>query len=567
MLSCSKKNETSATVEGSFNARHFEAFNALPGRKRWIGRKLEFETTAKNIEHIIKNVQDITFDLDIQARIADIERKRREEQALREAKTALPDEAFRFPFKTEPFEHQKKAFFLSKDKPVFAYFMEMGTGKTKTVIDVAAYKYSVGQIDAVLIVAPNGVHRQWASEQIPMHLPDWVPREIYSYRPNTPNKVMKAVRELLEKRDCLRIMLMNVEAFSTENGAMYAREFLSKTKTFFVLDESTRIKTPGAKRTKNIIRVGGMAENRAILSGAPVTKGVEDLYAQLKFLDPDILGFSSFYTFRNHFCNMGGYESRQIVGYRNIPELTQRLEGHSFRVTKSECLDLPEKIYVEREVELSEDQRRIYKQLRDEFFVQLQSGQVLTAPLALTRLLRMQQVIGGFLPDENGKAVRLVKTNPRIEAVREIIDECQGKVAVWARFHEDIDWLMEDLSSYGAVKYDGRLSNKERDYNKEKFLTDDRVRVFVGQPASAGIGLNLTVANTVIYYSNTFDADSRWQSEDRFHRIGMKGSVTYIDLVAPKTIDSKIIKALRHKKNIADLVTNAKALLSDDPIV
>lgn len=570
MLDCSvhATRKGYATLKGQMTAKHFGLLNGLPGAKRWQDRVLHFETTASNLEYIVTHLyDDINFSSDIQQRIADIERKRRAEAEFLASKD-LPPEAFNFPFKTKPFDHQLKAFNLGRDKTNFAYFMEMGTGKTKTICDVAAYKFQRGEIDSMLVLAPNGIHRQWADQQIPIHLPDFVERELYVYKAGAPKKILEAIQKL-NGFDGLRIMLMNIEALSTERGTLYARAFLAKNKCFLVVDESTRIKSPSAQRTKNVKSVGTMAVARAILTGGPVTKGLEDLYSQLNFLDQDILGFSSFYTFRNHYCIMGGYEQKEIVSYRNVPELLQRLDSHSIIIKKKDCLDLPEKMYVEREVDLSEEQRTLYERLKDEFLVELDGGMI-EAPLAITRLMRLQQIISGFIGNiVEGKSVinEVPGKNPRIEAVDDILDETEHKVIIWSRFVRDVDTLYQRYKKRGALWYHGAANPEHRAAAIERFQNDPSARIFIGNPQTAGTGLNLTAANTVIYFANSFDADQRWQSEDRCHRIGQRNPVTYIDLVAPKTIDRHILRALKNKKSIAEMVSgqrNISALLSNE---
>lgn len=547
-------------LEGPMNWRVYEALRELPGQKRWAGRnQLRFELSRRNLEFLSNRIPEIDFsDAGIAERLAEL--------ASLEQELATPApvaaEASAFAFKTPPFAHQLEAFNRSKDKSVFALFMEMGTGKTKVTIDTAAYLFAQGQITAVLILAPNGVHRQWVTEQLPLHMPDWVPHTAAFKRAPYARELQSVLA--LRKAEGLRVYALNIESLQTDSGEKLALAFMKGERVLMICDESSRIKTPGALRTKRAIKLAQFATHRRILSGTPVTKGVEDLFSQLKFLNPDVLGFNSYWSFRAHFCNMGGFEGRQIVGYRNLPDLLKRLEQVSYRVMKEECLDLPEKLYVKREVEWGEGQKALYKQLVDELFVELDSGVRIEAPAAITRLIRLQQILSGHLPDETGLKHRVMEANPRIEATLELIQEAAGKVIVWARFHEDVDWLKETLAEarVSLVAYDGRTDNALRQEHIRRFMEDPECKVFLANPAAAGIGLNLTAANTVIYYSNSFDADVRWQSEDRCHRIGQHHPVTYYDLCVPGTIDTKILAALRAKKNIADLVrTGIRGLL------
>jgi SNF2 family DNA or RNA helicase len=267
-----------------------------------------------------------------------------------------------------------------------------------------------------------------------------------------------------------------------------------------VVDESSRIKTPGAKRTKMITKFAKHAKYRRIMTGTPVTKGPEDVYTQFKFLDPNILGYESFYSFRARYCVMGGFENRQIVSYQNTEELINSIEGSSYRVLKKDCLDLPSKIYQRHYVELSPKQRKVYNEMKKNFITELDS-----------------------------------------------------KVIIWARFKADLRAIQGMLGD-SAVAYHGDVTNDLREVAVQRFQNDPKIKYFIGQPQSGGIGLTLTAAHYAIYYSNSFDLETRLQSEDRCHRIGTTKNVTYIDLESPKTIDTKIIRALRDKKNLADYI-------------
>ena len=537
----------------------------MPGRRRIIAKnRLRFELSAGNLEFLATKFPEQDLANVFEARWREILAQREAEQRVCDLKH-LPPEAFQFEFKTVPYEHQKKAFWLSKDLEIFAYLMEMGTGKSKVLLDVAAYLWSTGAINGLLLLSPKGVHAQWVKEQIPNHLPDWVPREVLLYKPNTPSRVLKAINELVSIPDKLRILSMNIEALQSESGLMYAREFLGKTTAMMAIDESTRIKSPGAIRTKHCFQLAPMARYRRILTGSPITKGLEDLFAQLKFLDPDVLGYTSFYTFRNHFCIMGGFENKAIVAYKNQDELTKKLEGISFRVRKEECLDLPAKIYQTREIEMGKEQAKLYKSMKDDLIMQI-DNKLIEATQAIVQLTRLQQIGSNIVPDpaNPGKVLRLPGENPRIEAIKEILEEVGGaKTIIWSKFTAEIDWLMEELGRYGAVRYDGTVDSKQREENKRLFKTSPAHQLFIGNQQAGGTGLDLPEASVMIYCTNTFNAESRWQSEDRAHRIGQKDHLTIIDLIMKGTTDTKIVAALRRKKNIADSVVDIKKLLEE----
>ena len=540
----------------------------LPARRKWKAGKLYFELSISNIKHIAQVFPDAEW--------SDEEPLRRLEKVTKEGhKTAgekrlenLPPEALAFPFKLKPFDHQLKAFGLSRDRKNFALFMEMGTGKSKVIIDTAAYLFSIGEIDTLMITAPNGVHRQWINEQIPEHMADFIPYNSISYQSNWTKKFCKNFDELMSgPPDELKIISFHVDAFSTKKGINTASNVLNSGKCLWVVDESVRIKNPSAQRTKSILRLAPLAPYRRILSGAPITQGVEDLYSQLKFLDEDILGFSSFWSFKSFFCverPIPGAppNARKIVGYQNLTTLQEALEGHSFRVVKADCLDLPEKLYMTREVPLTKEQIKAYEELKHDLVTQLSSGEIIAAPMAATKLMKMQQVLCGFLiPEVDAPAIPI--PNNRISTALDIVKETQGKILLWARFHYDIDLLGDALRAEKIkfVEYHGRVSSENRVESLKSFKQDPGIKVFLANPQAGGTGLNLAEASTAIYYSNDFNADTRWQSEDRIHRIGQNNHCTYIDLVSPNTIDQHILKSLRAKKNVADSVLDVQGIL------
>ena len=528
-----------------------EILDTLPGYKRWIGRELLFQPTSASLSRINKFFPDAVWEEEVQHHLDHyIETLKSAEETRKLKETELPTNDD-FAFKTKPFDHQKKSFYISRDKKVFGLLMEQGTGKTKVCIDNAAYLYGKGEITALIIIAPNGVHRNWLRE-IETHLPDWCEYKPVYYRAGMNKKEVEKFEEVLAAKDCLKIFTFNVEAFTSPKAVNWMERAILSNQVLLVVDESTRIKTPGAKRTKLITKFGKQAKYKRILTGTPITKNAADVYAQFKFLDPQILGYNSFYSFRNQYCVMGGFEQRQIIAYRNLDELTRNIEGHSFRVLKKDCLDLPPKIYQRHFVDMSERQRKLYTTMKKGFIAELQ-GNVIEAPEAITRLLRLQQILCGWFPTENERVQPIDEKNPRIEALKDILEGINTKAIIWARFRADIraiERLLGDL----AVSYHGGVDSDARELAIERFQEGD-AKYFIGTPQAGGIGLTLTAAEYAIYYSNSFDLEQRLQSEDRCHRIGTKNNVTYIDIECQKSIDSKIIKALRDKKNIADVIT------------
>ena len=463
----------------------------------------------------------------------------------------------KFKYKTQPYEHQRIALERSYDKINYAYFMEMGCGKSKVLIDNMAWLYENKKIDTAIVVAPKGVYRNWQTSEIPAHLHDDIEREVYVWNPN-PNKTQKEhLVSGIKERGKLRILLVNVEGFATTKLKAFVEKFVRDSTFLLAVDESTTIKNPKAKRTKALVALGKAASYRRILTGSPVTKSPMDLYAQCGFMDKALLGFESFYSFQGRYAitrtqRMGGHSFQQIVGYRNLDELSAKLEKFSYRVTKDEALDLPDKIYTVRHVSLTDDQIKHYMSLKNAAIALLDDGDLVSAPAVMTQLLRLQQVLCGHLMTDDGDLVEF-KTR-RIDALLETIEEMSGGVIIWSRFRYDIRNIEAALKkAYGedsTVNYYGDTSDSDRELAIKRFQDRD-ARFFVGNPQTAGKGLTLNAASNVIYYANDFNLESRVQSEDRCHRIGQKNTVTYVDFVSKGTVDEHIVKTLRAKIDLS----------------
>jgi len=466
-----------------------------------------------------------------------------------------------YKFKTKPYAHQLSALEKSWNKKEYAYFMEMGTGKSKVLVDNMAILYDKGKINGALIIAPKGVYRNWYSQEIPIHLASHIDHKTVLWTATTSKAKDKEYQQLFKSDYDLHILIMNVEAFSTKKGLEFAAKFMSCHKTLMAVDESTTIKTPTAKRTKSICTLGKHAKYRRILTGSPVTKSPLDLYTQCGFLDEELLGFGSFYSFRNRYAimvdrNFGGRRVQIPTGYQRLDELSEILKKFSDRVLKEDCLDLPPKTYIERQVELTDEQMKAYSTMKSAALASLK-GKMATAPHVLTQMMRLHQITCGHLKNDDG-TITDIKSN-RIKALLEVLEEVEGKVIIWANYVYDIKQIVNVISDeYGddsIVQYYGAIDSEKRQENIKKFQDpNSKARFFIGNPQTGGYGITLTAASNVIYYSNGYDLEKRLQSEDRAHRIGQKKSVTYVDLIAPKTVDEKIRKALRKKINIATQV-------------
>jgi len=465
-----------------------------------------------------------------------------------------------YKFKTKPYAHQMTALEKSWNKENFAYFMEMGTGKTKVLIDNLAMLYDKGKVNGALIIAPKGVVGTWYNNELPTHLPNHIENEIVLWKSAITKKQQEKLNTLFQPGEDLHILIMNVEAFSTTKGMDFANKFLSSHRSLMAIDESTTIKTPTAKRTKNILKLAESAIYRRIMTGSPVTKNPLDLYTQCDFLSPWLLNFTSYYAFRNRYAemktlHMHGRQVQVVNGFKNLGELSDKLKDFSYRVLKDDCLDLPDKIFIKRQIQLTPDQRRLYDQMKKEAIAILKGKQSTTVN-TLTQLMRLQQITCGHFTADDGATQPI--PNNRITELMDVLEETEGKAIIWAHYQYDITAIIQAVSKkYGPgsiVDYYGLTPQEERQPNIKRFQDDPKCRFIVGTPSTGGYGITLTAANTVIYYSNGYDLEKRLQSEDRAHRIGQKKSVTYVDLMADDTVDEKIVQALRKKINIASEV-------------
>jgi len=463
-----------------------------------------------------------------------------------------------YKFKTKPYAHQLKTLEMSWDKKVFAYFMEMGTGKSKVLIDNISMLYDKGKINAALIIAPKGVYKNWFDSEIPTHMPDHIEKKMVLWESNITKSKEKELNILFGVDHDLHILIMNVEALSTKKGKDFAGKFLNCHRAMLAIDESTTIKTPSALRTKNIIDLGKHIPYKRILTGSPVTKSPLDLFTQCAFLDPWLLDHQSYYTFKTRYAVVrkivvNGRQIEIVVGYRNLAELSEKIKPFSYRVLKEDCLDLPPKTYMKRTIQLTEEQRKVYKQMKEMALATL-NGKLITTHNVITQLMRLHQITCGHFKSDDGKIQKI--SNNRLDELMDVLSELEGKAVIWAHYRYDIEVIVEAIKkAYGdksVVTYYGDTSTEDRQ-KAIKLIQDkdSQVRFIVGTPQTGGYGITLTGASTMIYYSNGYDLEKRQQSEARIDRIGQEKNMTYIDIIAEDTVDEKIVGALRKKVNIA----------------
>tara|TARA_Y100001937_G_scaffold98814_1_gene134878 strand:+ start:4215 stop:5642 length:1428 start_codon:yes stop_codon:yes gene_type:complete len=468
---------------------------------------------------------------------------------------------WKYPYKTKPYEHQRSALNQSANQKEWAYFMEMGTGKTKVTIDNFAYLYFTKKIKAVLIIAPKSVYTIWENE-IQIHLPNEIKYKIYKWNIDKPKDYVG-----LNKSQDFRIFLINVEALSTKRGLDACVDYLSKnTSNFVVLDESTTIKNRTAKRSRNILKLRSLSHIRRILTGSPITKSPLDLYTQCQFLNPQLLGFTSYLTFRNRYAEMGDIPvgSGRFISipkyYKRLDELEDKLKTFSTRIRKDQCLDLKPKIRQKRYIDLEGDNKTLYERLRVHALAIVENSTI-SFSNKLTEIIKLHQVCNGFTKNDDGEIMQLHKQ--KLNALEEIIDETDGKIIVFANYiyniNEIVAFLQHKYGKNSTVSIYGAVNVEDRTNAVKRIQEDKNTRFIVINPTTGGFGLTLTACNTVIYFSNNYNLEVRMQSEDRAHRMGQKGSVVYIDIVARNTLDEAIMKSLINKGKIA-----AKTLGEED---
>lgn len=452
----------------------------------------------------------------------------------------------------------------------YALFWEMGLGKTKTTIEMAVKLYLAGEIDGVLIIAPKCAYLNWIAEEIGKHVPESVRYRVGYYSAYSTNKSRTALERVMAAEDnTLDFMAINIEAVATIHGFHNAVRFARSHYTLCVIDESSKIKSPNAKRTKAAIQIGRECDYRRILSGTPITRNPLDLWTQLEFLGFGLSGHRSFFSFRNYYAQIiniqaGNRTFPKIAGFRNMDELSALLARCADRRLKSECLDLPEKVFETVYVEWTPEQARVYNALRTQALVEFDQGTV-SSTSALTTLMRLHQINCGHVKDDDGH-VRLLDSN-RLSTLMDLVEDMPGKVIIWARFRHDIQSiagkLAEEYGERSRVLYYGGTNDVEKLDAMRAFKHDPTCRFFVANPASAGMSITLTEATTAIYYSLSYSLEEWLQSQDRNHRIGQKNKVTYFTLAVNETVDTRLLRALQTKTDLAaSVLDNFRQMLA-----
>ncbi len=496
----------------------------------------------------------------------------------------------KYPYKTDPFEHQRNILNKTALMSNWAWFLEQGCGKTKIGIDNFAFLFMERRINGVVWIAPNNVHTNFTEEELPLHLPDSVPYEIVNWKSGRMGtiKAQSALSSLLSTEK-LAILSINIEAVLSKEATKFLNPFLNRKRIFLNVDESSVISTPNAKTTKKVWLIGKRSPYRRIMNGTPARDGNPlDYFGQMALLDRKILGFQNYSSkidSKTREITVMGYKdfvaewtefylpNRELPVrvikkdkngfpmWKNLDVIAQRVATRSTRVTKKEVLSyLPDKLYAKRLFSLSSIARKHYNELLDEYMTEFDNGGIVFAERAAVRTLRFQQItcgyVGGVEGAEEPIAV-LPGENPRLDAMATLILESGIRpTIVWARFQLDCTLILKRLADMGihAVRYDGTVSQTQKLENINAYR-DSKVPIIVANQKSMGKGHTLVNTEYMIYYSNYFDLEPRQHSEDRPHRPGLKHNVLITDLEAEDTVDRKIVNTLRNKHNVSDILT------------
>lgn len=544
-------------TESRLRGENFTKVISCPDRKRFKDNRFIFYNCSLNIEYFLNIFPDAVWENETQQIKEEyFKRKELEVNTVEDKKESFKLENCDFMFKTKPFDHQLKAFMISRDLEEYGLLFEQRCGKSKVVLDTGSYLFQNKKIDTLIIVAPNGVHRDWVNEAIPQHMVSET--DCFIWNGKWGKKEQEKFDNTLTSNK-LKVFTFNIDCFVGEKQQDLLKKILQKTKCLLTIDESHKIKNPSAKRTKFLLSIAKMAYYRRILSGTPIANGPQDIFSQFVFLNSQILGLTSFFAFKMRYCVMGGYEGKQIIGSKNLEELQKKIDQYSFRVLKSECFDLPEKIYQKIRFDLTGEQRKVYNDVKEEGIAFI-SNSDLKDPLifneAITRITKLQQIISGFIFDtDNKKMIKLVEDdkNPKLQELKELLEKIEGKTIIWTKFIFDANLLCNFLKKE-CVRYDGQIDPEQRQLNKKKFKEDKNIKYIIINSQVGAEGITLPEAENAIFFTNGYSFLNRDQAEARNHDVNSKKAVTYFDMCCNNSIDSKIIRVLKDKKKFSEIM-------------
>lgn len=486
-----------------------------------------------------------------------------------------------YTLKTAPYDHQLRIWERSRDEKNWAIIAEMGTGKSWVAINTFGWLFQRQLIDAVVYIAKAGEYLNFSQYEIPNHLPDHVRREVHEYSSATRSRDARAMRSLMRVDPSrLPILVINAEAVLKGGGDVLDDLYRAHRRVMIIVDESTLIKNWESKRSQKIYTYCHRSVYRRIMTGTLITRSPpQDVYGQYLAFGKNVFGFTSYYAFRNYYCEMellylGQRAVKVVGGYRNLEELSSNIMRTASQVLKEDCLDLPPKVYTQRVVPLSPELRKKYETLKQQALLQLEGREDIEVVSVLAQITKLHQLVCGQI--KYGENDYESVPNDRLPALVDVVEDYGKKTIVWATYRQTLrdvaSTLRKKFGERSVVEYHGEVPVKDRRNSLLRFrgwapIVENGVRVgtetcppkdqaqfFVAHPQSAGYGISLTEAELVVYYSNGYNLEHRLQSEDRCHRIGQTKSVTYVDLISPDTVDDRIVHLLRSKKNLADEV-------------
>tara|TARA_R110000850_G_scaffold55490_2_gene131229 strand:- start:443 stop:2218 length:1776 start_codon:yes stop_codon:yes gene_type:complete len=500
-----------------------------------------------------------------------------------------PKAEVEFEWVTQPYDHQREWFGIIKDMPYFALEWEMGLGKSKTILDVCQWAYAKGELDALLVVTLNGVHRKWVEKEVPAHFPKGKADAAFwnTGRVDAGMWTGENARNRVSIVDSPKfaVATINFESVHRAKGLKFCERFLRSRKCAIVVDESQYIKTPGAAVTKALLnKLKKLSERRFITTGTMSTGSTEDPWSQYSFLDSNIVDNMKFHQWKAEFTEQEqvgdmtyeGWEYDKflktsvkvlkpvmtVVGYKNEEKMCKMLDPFRSRLLKEDCLDLPPKVYRMRSFQMTDNMHRAYTQMSKDFLVNIKGGQTMTATMAMVKMVRLLQIAQGYVVpddadplDDSVPGIALDDKNPRIEALMQEMEKVRNKGIIWSYSRYSLGLIADALrTAYGdasVIEYHGGVSSDQKARNLDLFK-EDPTRWFVGNPQSGGVGIDLVEADQMCYYNNSHNLGLRLQSEDRFHRIGQESdSCTITDLECLGTIDRPQLRALRDKRDVA----------------
>jgi Helicase conserved C-terminal domain/SNF2-related domain len=482
-----------------------------------------------------------------------------------------------YDFKVAPYPYQLKVWEESKDKKNWAYFLEMGLGKAMLMINVAAYLYEAGKIDAVVYFSKKGEIGAFYQYELPTHFPDRLKYEALLYsslKVKTPKFLQQFEQLLRLDKTRLPIFVVNIEALIYGADAFLGKFYAVHRRVFLLVDESTAVKNYDRGRSRQVYHWARKSVGRRIATGSAVTNSPTDLFGQCLVFGWEMLGFKSYYAFRNTYCQietqfLGNRRYPKVVGYKNLDQLTSEIKRFSHILHKADVLkELPAKIYTRRVVPLTPVQEKLYAKLRDEAMIELQ-GHELEVTAVLAQIIKLHQIVCGQLKVGPDDYVSI--ENNRLDVLVDLLEGYEGKVVIWTTYRQTVTdvvaRLRQEFGEKSTVHFYGNTSDKERVENVYRFrgwrLLDDGARqecpteeqaTYMVASEAGAYGQTWVEAHLVIFYSNSYKLIVREQSEDRTHRIGQTVPVTYVDLISLDTVEERIVQVLREKKKLADII-------------